>query len=883
MKKLFIYVTEHADLVWRRCFDRDFTFKGRNFVSYADLEGYYIQDNIDLCEKYDEYCFTVESPAMLKKFLEKNPNYENKVKKLISEGKLKMPFAGNNIVDSNLISGEGIIRNFLYGREYLKDNFGYVPYGMDRNDAFGNTAQLPQIARGFGSKWIYHITYSNPDNLYWEGLDGSKVLVWQPESVGYTGGYYKYPPCPACGGHRDKDCDVCGNRRIDVEFLEKMRVALPDKPADFDDKIPPYIYCGGEEMLPNEDILKWAKMHEKEYDIRFVDYDDYLPYISDMLDRTDDAKDDEIHSSAEINVNNTGCYVTRIKTKQTLRENENLLTVLETLACADKIKNGVYDFKKIENIWEKYFFTAFHDAVTATHIDAAYDEVMDTAAEIKKETKNAIEELLLKSVTKNDNIITVYNPYGSNVSKQISVNVKTDDDIRIADKDGNEIDICGYEKKGNEVAISFWLNDLKPFSTNIYNIVKTDKTFNREETVLCEMRGLNGKPVLTDVATEQKTVMANTKTVIENEFFRIIATDNGIEEIFDKKLNTVIARQSEYMVGEWILEHDEGSPWATLSPDMRRQALNKYTKLAKIIKTDGEQKLEFFIAPGELDGYGVMSFNITYSVSLKKNCDIVCFSSDVRWDTQNYRLRIAMPVIGKTRNFYDIPYGVIERKPYKPEIVREDNTSKWASAAGDYPAINWAGVQTNGYSLAMFNKGTPSYQITDDNNGNGTIYLSVLRSPSVGSYLHSPIEYTMTDYDGMRDAGEHHFEYGIKAYSKGFDENNAVPDGIAFNAVVCTVNGYADIAPLPKLICNDARITAVKMSQNGNGLVVRINEFHGKNTNGILVLPQEMNAKAVYLCDLKEDTEEKLPIDGNAVTFDLTPYEIKTLYIELNL
>ena len=76
---------------------------------------------------------------------------------------------------------------------------------------------------------------------------------------------------------------------------------------------------------------------------------------------------------------------------------------------------------------------------------------------------------------------------------------------------------------------------------------------------------------------------------------------------------------------------------------------------------------------------------------------------------------------------------------------------------------NWAGIEKDDYSLAMFNKGTPSYQINQDKDGNSVIYLSVLRSPSVGSYLYSPSEYTMTDYDGMRDCGNHHFSYAIKA------------------------------------------------------------------------------------------------------------------------
>ena len=116
-KKVFIWATEHSDLVWRRCFDRDFEYKGQNFVSYADLEGYYIIDNIELCENNREYKFTVESVAMLKKFLEHNPNYEEKVAELIKKGQLQMPFTGNNIVDSNMVSGEGIVRNYLYGRE----------------------------------------------------------------------------------------------------------------------------------------------------------------------------------------------------------------------------------------------------------------------------------------------------------------------------------------------------------------------------------------------------------------------------------------------------------------------------------------------------------------------------------------------------------------------------------------------------------------------------------------------------------------------------------------------------------------------------------------------------------------------------------------------
>ena len=42
-KKVFIIIHEHFDIMWRRCFDRDFQYKGKNYISYADLEAYYIK------------------------------------------------------------------------------------------------------------------------------------------------------------------------------------------------------------------------------------------------------------------------------------------------------------------------------------------------------------------------------------------------------------------------------------------------------------------------------------------------------------------------------------------------------------------------------------------------------------------------------------------------------------------------------------------------------------------------------------------------------------------------------------------------------------------------------------------------------------------------
>ena len=55
MDKVKILVNSHFDLMWRRPFRKNFVSKGYNYVSYGDLEAYYIIDNINFAKKHDFY------------------------------------------------------------------------------------------------------------------------------------------------------------------------------------------------------------------------------------------------------------------------------------------------------------------------------------------------------------------------------------------------------------------------------------------------------------------------------------------------------------------------------------------------------------------------------------------------------------------------------------------------------------------------------------------------------------------------------------------------------------------------------------------------------------------------------------------------------------
>ena len=189
--------------------------------------------------------------------------------------------------------------------------------------------------------------------------------------------------------------------------------------------------------------------------------------------------------------------------------------------------------------------------------------------------------------------------------------------------------------------------------------------------------------------------------------------------------------------------------------------------------------------------------------------------------------------------------------------------------------IECAGVEGSEASLAILNKGTPSYQITPDKNGNETVLLSVLRSPSVGTYLHEPDSYSMTDYDRMRDPGHHHFEFAFTSYSSGFSENSAVTDAATYNSKLFCAVGALELPEMPTVDSSSVRISAVKSASDKRGFIMRLCEYHGKESFATVSIPSYV--KEVYLTDLKEDTVCPLPIEEKRIILSFEPFKIKTL------
>lgn len=841
---LYLIPCNHFDLAWRRPFETDMVYEGKTFIPYVKIEQYYIEDNIALCEKYPEYKFTIESVAVCREFLKNRPDMADKLMRLSKEGRLFIAGTGDNIIDANLVLGETVVRNMTMGLLWTEEHFSQKNRQAFRADAFGNSAQLPQIFRGCELDHAFMLHYVEPDGKYWRGLDGSVVVCGYFENSGNGGNPYKLTPCKACDGTGKKggaECPVCCGRGINSEREKLFYFPFKVKEELLNENGAGFIMLAPEEYLPKEETIQRALEFKEKYDVRFVTPEEPLADLEELFGNIDNPDESLCNKSNELNPANTGCYVTRIKSKQVMRRQEYALMGAETLAVIAWLGGGEYPKDKLDTIWQDLLHTAFHDCVTGTVVDAAYRELEDVRAKIDSEIKTLRTELLSKITENGNNAVTVINRFGHTANGIVSVDLPSGiSSVRVYESDTDkEVTVTDMKKSGDKTVVCFMAQNIEPFGIKNFYWKETD----------------NGISVAT---VDEKH--------IENDRFTVTADENGIVSIYDKKQNKEIAKSGEYHVGELIFEHDEGSPWATLSSDCRRTPLAGRTKLKSVEKGNAFERMTFETRP--LMGYTQHDVSATVTVTLKKGIDRVDFHASVNWNSYNHRLRVAFPTTVTGKHIYGIPYGMNERKPYAPVY------NSWTGINGDYPAVDFAGIDSDKSSFAVLNRGIPSYKI-EEGDGGDTLYLSVLRSPTVPTYLHEPNYYSMTEWDGMRDAGRHDFDYSVVAYDCSLSESTVLSDAVNFNATPIAVNGIVKPAEIPKINSDNVYCSSLKKAEKRDALVMRLVEYRGKSGKIEIVRPEW--ATAAYRVNLLERQEKPIDfIDGKA-EITVRPFEILTV------
>lgn len=305
-------------------------------------------------ERYPDYIFGASQAQLYDWMKQEYPEIYAKVKAAAADGS-QWEVQGATWVepDSNLISGESLIRQFYYGKKFFNEEFDQDMQIFWVPDSFGYSACIPQVMKQ--AEVPYFLTQKMSWNtitefpyhtFFWEGLDGTKVFAHMlPEST------YNSPVRP--------------DRMINGEKNYKERAISDEAGMLFG------IGDGG--AGPGFEHIE--RMH------RLADVKQ-VPRVKpgkmlDLFKRLDESGKPWPTYSGELYLQrHQGTYTTQTKNKAMNRRLEILLRNYEMLAAAAKVQNIALpvSMEEVEKIWKEVLLYQFHDILPGSSISRVYEE-----------------------------------------------------------------------------------------------------------------------------------------------------------------------------------------------------------------------------------------------------------------------------------------------------------------------------------------------------------------------------------------------------------------------------------------------------------------------------------------------------------------------------
>ena len=286
---------------------------------------------LQLMREYPQFTFAQSQASVYKLIEDYAPELLPEIRARIREGRCEVTASHWVETDKNMPSGESLTRHLLYTRKYLKELLGLTDdqFALDfEPDTFGHGANVPEILRSGGVKYMYHCRGYEGHHLYrWRAPSGAEVTVyreptWYNETIDAASLLYVPGFCAKNGLDRLIHVFGVGDHgggatRRDIERI-----------LDY----------AGWPCMPN---------------VQFGRYIDFFRYIETL---------DLPVVGHELNFIFDGCYTSQSRIKRANRAAEATLFEAELFnAMSQSCGAFPYDPQSYETLWQKVLFNHFHD------------------------------------------------------------------------------------------------------------------------------------------------------------------------------------------------------------------------------------------------------------------------------------------------------------------------------------------------------------------------------------------------------------------------------------------------------------------------------------------------------------------------------------------
>ncbi len=382
---------------------------------------------LELMRTYPEYKFMSSQAFLYQNLKEEAPEIYAEVAKRIKEGRWECEGAMWVEADCNLSSGESLVRQVIYGKNFFKDEFGVENKVLWLPDVFGYAAALPQILRKSGIDWFVtsKISWNETDRMpfetfRWKGIDGTEINT------------HFLTPVNNNGGKTDNFCTYVGHtgsKMVSGTYRRYSQKHLNNE------ALLTFGYGDGGGG-PTREHLELAKRGSKGVpgspNLKIDFAGDYLKRLAKKME----SRRDVPYWQGELYLEfHRGTYTSISKNKRNNRQSEFLYGNAELLGVtAGCLLGEKFPKAELHRGWEMILTNQFHDIIPGSSIKEVYDQC-DIDYAIIKDIGNKIESGVQQRIADKLSAkggYVVFNPHSFTTEGTVKVGgitVKTEEKI----------------------------------------------------------------------------------------------------------------------------------------------------------------------------------------------------------------------------------------------------------------------------------------------------------------------------------------------------------------------------------------------------------------------------------------------------------------------
>jgi len=767
-------------------------------------------------EDYPEYRYVQSQPQLYAFVKEQYPELFTRMKQAVVDGRWEPQGAMWVEPDCNIISGESMVRQILYGTRFFREEFGVENTILWLPDTFGFSGALPQVLAGSGidyfltQKLCWNQFNRMPHHTFhWEGIDGSRVLAHFLPADTYIGlltpgellrGEKNFIEKDRAGGWLNLYGYGDGGGGPVKEMLESYR-----RERDLE----------GLPKVTQEPARDWfPRMAAEAHDLPTWNGELYLEY-------------------------HRGTYTTQAKNKWENRRCELLLRDAEFLAAINPHGVDEYPAAELEEAWKLVLRNQFHDILPGSSIRQVYEDAARDYARVHEIGDAVIAKALgvftaAIDTSKLSNPVVVWNTLPFLRSGVLSLPWDGEEDMVVLAPNGQPSRTQLTEEDGERRLL---VEVLDVPSMGYLTIDLLDGTMPEDMSL-----------AVTDTVTASERTLENDLVYVElNDF-------GGIVSYYDRQADRELIADGK--VGNLFQRFDDHpNAWDAwdIDPFFAEVGEDLCSPAEITVVESGPVRATLRVAR-ELTPKAQM---VQY-IRLEANSRRLDFETYIDWHEDKALLKVAFPVnIHSSRATYEIQYGHIERPTHR-------NTS-WDVARFEVPAQKWADLSESDYGIALLNDGKYGYDIQRN-----VMRLSLLRAttdpdPQADRGQHH-FTYSLLPHRG--DASNS----GVPL--AGYDLN--VPMRALLlpvqEGVLAQTHAYFRLDK-PNLV-----LDSVKRAEDGDGIIIRLYEAFRRRGTARLIT-NGLCSRATRT-DLLERNQEEVEVRGGAIWLDYRPFEIITLRLQ---